>query len=178
MIIDQTTANRFIDTYMDFLETLVSDEEKRSTPILEMLAIGRGRYAADRNQLNVYRSAHPEADAEMLDAIAAIRIGCWAYLKDTRSYSVLLLECDTTAYAVLGLTDPLRTMAQGCNGLMMETGVLPLNGRWVCDGLFKNPMWIGPNMRRDLNAEYQTMRKKGRFSFRPAGSACSATGML
>lgn len=167
MVIDRSTAGRFIAAYMAFLGTVVGDEEKRGRSPTEWLVIGRDRYAADRSLLDAYRSSHPEADAEMLDAIVAMRIGRWVYLKDTRSYSVLLTEDSSAAYAVLGLTNRLREVAQGESGVVMQAGLMPLNGRWVCDGLLENILLLGPNMRRDLSADYQALRAEGRFSLGP-----------
>jgi hypothetical protein len=109
MVIDRPIADRFIAAYMAFLGTLVSDEEKRGKSPSQWLIIGRDRYGADRSQLDVYRNAHPEADTKILDVIAAIRLGRWVYLKDSRSYSVLLAEDGSAAYGVLGLTDRLCT---------------------------------------------------------------------
>lgn len=168
MVIDRPTAGRFIAAYMAFLGTLVSDEEKHGASVLQWLPIGRNRFVAERSQLDVYRGAHPEADAEMLDAIAALRLGRWIYLRDTASYSVLLAEDSTCAYGVVGLTERLRDVVSGESGVIINAGLLPLNGRWVCDALLENPIWLGPNMRRDLTATYQTLRKTGHFSLGPA----------
>ncbi len=167
MVIDHPTSARFIAAYMAFLGTLVSDGEKRGKSSSEWLVMGRARYAADRSQLETYRSAHPEMDAEMLDAIAAMQIDQWVYLKDTRSYFVLLAKDSSVAYAVLGLTERLRDVAQGESGVVLQTGLMPLNGRWVCDGLLKNMLLLGPNMRRDLTAAYQALRADGHFSLGP-----------
>lgn len=170
MVIDPPISGRFIAAYMAFLGTLVSDDEKRGKYSTEWLVIGRGRYAADRSQLEAYRSAHPETDADMRDAIGAMRIDQWVYLKDTRSYSVLLAKDSSAAYAVLGLTERLREVAQGESGVVMLAGLMPLNGRWVCDGLLKNMLLLGPNMRRDLTAAYRALRADGLFSLGPEHS--------
>lgn len=170
MVIDQPTSGRFIAAYLAFLGTLVSDDEKRGKSSSEWLVIGRARYAADRAQLETYRSAHPETDAEMLDSIAAMRVDQCIYLRDTRSYSVLLAKDSSAAYAVLGLTERLREVAQGESGAVMQAGLMPLNGRWVCDGLLKNMLLLGANMRRDLTAAYQALRADGHFSLGPERS--------
>ncbi|PHV10964.1 hypothetical protein [Chitinimonas sp. BJB300] len=164
MVIDRVIADRFIDSYMDFLGTLVSAEEKHGKRPAQWLAIGRARYADDRSTLARYRAAHPEADSEMLDAIAELRLGRWVYLKDTRTYSVLVAEDGSAAYGVLGLTDRLRTVAQGATGSVLRAGLVSLQGRWVCDGLLEGMVWLGPNLRRELNQTYQNLRDEGRFS--------------
>lgn len=164
MLIDPSSAGRFIDTYMAFLGTLVSDEEKHGKPPSQWLVLGRVRYEADRTLLARYRATLTQADDEMLDAIEALKIGRWVYLKDTRSYSVLIAEDGSIAYGVLGLTDRLRVVANGETGVVMKAGLFPLQGRWVCDGLLENVAWLGLNLRRDITAIYQRLRSEGDFS--------------
>ncbi len=172
MVIDAPTARRFISAYMAFLGSLVSAEDKAGQETTQWLVAGRDRFAADRSLLATYRAGHPQADAEMLDAIAQMQLGRWVHLKDTRAYSVLLDMDATHAYAVLGLTQRLRdiTTASGegvGSGLVMEAALVPLNGHWVCDGLIKDPVWLGPNYRRSYTAQYQALRKNGQFSVAP-----------
>ncbi|MGL6069618.1 hypothetical protein, partial [Craterilacuibacter sp.] len=161
--------DRFIAAYTNFLGTLVSKEVKRGKLTSRLLAIGRRHYAADRTLLDAFRQAHPQADGEMLDAIAGMKIGRWLYLKDTRSYSVLLDEQTEAAYGVLGLNDPLRMLTRGQSGAVFYGGVMALQGRWVCDGLLENPVWLGSNMRRGFNARYTALRACGAFSVGAAG---------
>lgn len=166
MIIDKPLADRFIATYMDFLGTLVTASEKRGKRPTQWLIIGRKNYLADRDTLKAYRAAHPQADAEILDTIGALQFGSWVYLKDTRSYSVFLDEKNQAAFGVLGLTDRLRDII-GDSGLIFRTGVMPLGGRWVCDGLLEDPVMVGNNMRRELTTQYQALRQAGAFSLGP-----------
>ena len=168
MVIDRLSAQRFIQTYQPFLESLLSEEETQANKVLQRLVLAREHFAADRSLLDTYRATHPEADGEMLDAIATMRLGRWVYLKDTRAYSLLLDEDGKAGYAVLGLTDRLRVVTGGESGLVMLTALIALNGRWVCDGLIKEVVWLGKNMRSELNAHYQTLRHAGRFSDSPA----------
>jgi hypothetical protein len=172
MVIDSPTAQRFIAAYKDFLCTLVSAQDKAGKGVTQWLALGRDRYVQDRALLDAYRAANPKADAQMLDAIAHSQFGQWVHLKDTRAYSVLLDMEATRAYAVLGLTQPLRTIGMTNNqamgsGLVMQAALLPLNGRWVCDGLIQNPVWLGTNYRRSYTASYTALRKAGAFSVVP-----------
>jgi hypothetical protein len=172
MVIDSPTAQRFINAYKDFLDSLLSAEDKTGKSVFERLAAGRDRFAADRTLLDNYRAAHPQADAGMLDAIAQSQIGKWVHLKDTRTYSVVLDVDATRAFAVRGLTQRLRdiSLANGegmGSGLVMDAALIPLNGHWVCDGLIQNPVWLGPNYRRSYADSYQKLRKNGRLSARP-----------
>jgi hypothetical protein len=172
MVIDTATAQRFISAYKDFLDSLLSAEDKSGKSMLECLAAGRARFAADRSLLVSYRTTHPQADAAMLDAIAQSQMGKWVHLKDTRTYSVLLDLDATRAYAVLGLTQPMRAIGMGDNkvmgsGLVIQAALVPLNGRWVCDGLIQDPIWLGPGYRRSYTDSYQALRKNGQFSNQP-----------
>jgi hypothetical protein len=176
MQIERSAADRFINTYMSFLGTLVSVEEKRGVRPAQWLVVGRTRYSAASETLARYRTAHPEADAEMLDAIAALKLGRWVYLKDTRSYSVLVAEDGRAAYGVLGLTDRLRDVAQGETGVVVKAGLFPLQGRWVCDALFEGIAWLGPNLRRDVGETYQRLRREGSFSIGPSAEHDFGTG--
>lgn len=172
MVIDSPTAKRFIAAYKDFLGTLVSAQDKASKDVVQWLALGRDHFVADRSLLDAYRAANPKADAQMLDAIAHSQVGQWVHLKDTRTYSVLLDMDATRAYAVLGLTQPLRTIGLTRDepmgsGLVIQAALVPLNGHWVCDGLIQNPVWLGPNYRRSYTASYTALRKAGGFSVGP-----------
>lgn len=173
MVIGPPTASRFINAYMAFLGSLVSDEDKQGPSTTTWLVKGRERYAADRSLLDTYRaaqrklSASKRADAEMLDAIARIQVGRWVHLKDTRAYSVVLDDQATQAYAVLGLTQRIRDTNNQGTGLVMEAALVPLNGHWVCDGLIKGLVSLGPNYRRSYTAHYQALRQSGRFSVSP-----------
>lgn len=172
MVIDTPTAQRFIQTYMAFLNSLLSAKDKMGKNVIAQLVAGRDHYCADRTLLHAYRAAHPKADAQMLDAIAQSQMGSWVHLKDTRAYSVLLDMDATRAYAVLGLTQPLRTIdikgekVMG-SGLVIQAALVPLGGRWVCDGLIQNPVWLGSNYRRSYTASYTALRKGGQFSVGP-----------
>nr|WP_314899623.1 hypothetical protein [uncultured Deefgea sp.] len=172
MIVDSVLAHRFIDAYMAFLATLVSEEERASRSTTQWLALGRTRYAADREALTRYRAANAQRrrmrrlvlDDEMLDAIAYMQIGRFVYLKDTRSYSVCLPIEGEAAYGVLGLTERLRDLTQGQTAVIIEMGLMKLNGRWVSDGLLAGLTLLGPNYKRDYTASYTELREQGAFS--------------
>ncbi|WP_028456066.1 hypothetical protein [Chitinilyticum litopenaei] len=167
MVIDSELAHRFIDAYMAFLATLLSEDEKKGKRTAQWLVIGRARFGADRATLAAYRDANPDADMDMLDAIASLRFGRWVYLKDTRAYSVLLpLDCDA-ALGVLGLTERLSEMAGGYSGVVFRTGVMALGGRWVCDGLVEERAMLGGNYRKQYAERYTALRAAGAFTLGP-----------
>ena len=167
MVITLTLARRFIDAYMHFLGSLLPDSAKKGKSTTQWLVLARKVYKENREVLDQYRKRHPQADADILDAIAALKVQRWIYLKDTRAYSVWMDETCEQAYGVLGLTQRIRDVAQGESGVVMTTGVMPLGGRWVTDGLAENLVWLGPNIRRDYAERYQHLRQTGRFSTGP-----------
>lgn len=176
MVIDAPTAQRFIATYKAFLLALAGGGKKEPTGQALYRAMHKGRkcFHADRSLLDAYRAQHPHADAGMLDTIAHSQLGRWVHLKDTRTYSVLLDMDATRAYGVLGLTQPLSHIDAGegyvmGSGLVLDAALVPLNGRWVCDGLVFDPVWLGPQYKRSYTASYTALRKAGGFSAVPAG---------
>lgn len=168
MVISPPLARRFIDAYMGFLGTLLPNSAKTQKDPTQWLVQARRLYLEKPTELETYRAQHPDADAQMLDTIAALKVERWIYLKDTRAYSVWMDETGEQAYGVLGLTQRIRDVAQGESGVVMTTGVIPLGSRWVTDGLVENLVWLGPNIRRDYAKRYQHLRQTGRFSTGPA----------
>ncbi len=167
MVISSPLAHRFIDAYMAFLGSLLPSAVKNQKEPAEWLVQARRRFLKDPSALAAYRAQHADADAQMLDAIAALKVGRWIYLKDTRAYSVWMDETCEQAYGVLGLTQRIRDISVGESGVMMTAGLIPLGGRWVTDGLIENVLWLGPNIRRDFTERYRELRQAGRFSTGP-----------
>lgn len=168
MVITEPLARRFIGTYTDFLGSLLPDSAKAGKRTTQWLVTARKRFLGNQSRLQAYVRAHPQADAAMLEAIAALRIRSWIYLKDTTAYSVWMDEAGERAYGVLGLTQRVRDLCQGGSGVILTAGLMPLGGRWVTDGLVENLAWLGPNYRRDLKQAYNRLRQSGRFSTGPA----------
>lgn len=166
MLVDPALADRFIAAYMGFLGTLLNDDEKRGKRPSQWLVLARSRYLAQPALLDAYRVDNPDADGEILDAIAKLRVERWVYLKDTRSYSVWLDQKGQAGYGVLGLTERLRTIVGG-SGVAIVGGLLPLQGRWVTDSLIEELVVLCPNYRRDFTATYQDLRTRGGFSLGP-----------
>jgi hypothetical protein len=178
MQIDEPTAQRFIQAYMAFLGSLLSEQSKQGLQNSQWLVKARALWAADPSMLQAYRQAQAQqsvaVDESMLDAIAHARVDRWVYLKDTRSYSVFLDAHATQAYAVLGLTQRLRDVGLDGSGVTFKAALVPLNGHWVCDGLLADPVHLGSNYRREFNTQYQALRQQGRFSLCPAEEASPA----
>ena len=162
MHIEDRTARRFISVYQDFLTSLADPQTSAGKDVLEVLSEARARYAADRSLFATWRARNAGRDADMLDAIERIEIGRWIYLKDTRSYSVFMHEDGLRAYAVQGLTERLRDIF-GYSGMLVQAGVFPLGGQFVCDGLFGGAVMLGSTYLADIKPRYQALRENGGF---------------
>jgi hypothetical protein len=169
MHIEDATARRFIRHYQDFLLSIAGPQANRSKNVLQVLAEARARYATERGLFAAWRAENGERDADMLDAIERMEIGRWIYLKDTRSYSVFLRDDGKAAYAVQGLTNRLRAI-HGYSGIVLQAGIFPLGGQFVCDGIFADVMILGPNYMADFRDRYQVLRESGCFYAESGGS--------
>lgn len=167
MVISPTLSRRFIDAYMGFLGTLLPDSVKQGKSNHQWLVKARQLYQEDPEALHRYRERHPDADEDMLSAIAALKVQRWVYLKDTTAYSVWMDADCVQAYGVLGLTQRIRDVTDGESGVLITTGLMPLGKRWVSDGLIENAVWLGQNIRRGYTAAYSKLRQNGRFSIGP-----------
>lgn len=168
MVIDPATARRFIKHYQDFLASIADPQACQGMPLVQVLVSARQRYATDRTLFAQWRAKNSKRDADILDAIENIEIGRWIYLKDTRSYSVLL-KADAeahAAYAVQGLTDRLRDIT-GYSGMIIKTGVFPLGNHYVSDGLIASVATLGSGYMASFRHKYETLRRTGRFHQAP-----------
>ena len=103
---------------------------------------------------------------DVLDAIKTIQLKQWIFLRDTSKYSVFLDPDGNAAYAVLGLTDPLRNIVGG-SAVAFTTGVVAYEGHYVCDGIIGKIVWLGPNMKKTFNATFSALRNTGGFHTSP-----------
>lgn len=91
--------------------------------------------------------------------------GTFVVLKHLKKHTIFLSgEEETRAYAVLGLTTDLSELLPShVLPTYIETVLLPYKGVIVCDGILRGyNLLIGPNMTRDLKAEYQDIKKAGK----------------
>lgn len=106
------------------------------------------------------RGAHPDSNA--IRAIRTLRVKDWVFLRDTKSYSIFVRPGGEEAFGVLGLTDRVRDIV-GSAGVAIETGVVRLNGKFVCDGLVTRITHLGPNYRKAFSRAYSEAKASGRF---------------
>lgn len=67
---------------------------------------------------------------------------------------------------MLGLTEPIDDLPRGA-AVALGTAILPIAGRFVCDGIKQAPILPSPGHRRDFNAALVRIRKAGRFHKAP-----------
>ena len=168
MVIDRALAATFISTYTKLMiEVCPKARSRCKRSVLEVLAEGRSKCLADHELLETarrqLRSRGETVDADAFEALASMQLKKWVYLRDTKTYSVFLDPSGDAAYAVLGLTEPIRNIIGG-SGVMVETAVVRYRGRFVCDGLIAGMvLWIGPNYRRSYSALLRKLKADGEF---------------
>lgn len=178
MVIDPDSARRFIAGYQALLaEAHGASAELPRRELVAMLVEARKAVAADPARIDAAAASLAAkgcaVDADVVRAARTLRLKPWIYLRDTAGYSVFVDPGEDAAYAVLGLTDPLRELL-GDSGAVIRTAVVEYHGRYVCDGLVDGVLWLGPNVRRELNATLARLRKEGAFHARCEGGAGGA----
>lgn len=171
MVIDPQTAQLFILGYSKLLaEVHRLANGKAGLALLQMLAAAREVTIASPS---IIESAASELERkkspvplEIIAAIKSLQLKQWVYLRDTTRYSVFLESSGKDAYAVLGLTNRLRDILGG-SGVSFRTGIVEFGGRFVCDGIVTNPVWLGANYRKEFSASLALSKKEGRFHVSP-----------
>ena len=167
MVVDAQSAANFIAGYKSLLiEVNRQSGNTLDSPILELLATARE--VINDNPATIAAAAEalesnglPVA-ADVLSAIKSLRLKQWVFLRDTTAYSVFVDGEADAAYAVLGLTNRIRDLVGG-SAVVIKTGMIEYRGRYVCDGLIGSIVWLGSNLKRDFNAAFSRLKKKGRF---------------
>ncbi len=167
MVVDPPSAAHFIAGYTRLLaEVHRQSGDKPYAQRLEMLAAARESINANPALIDAVAAsllANGQAVApDVLHAVRTLRFKQWIFLRDTRTYSVFLEPDANHAYAVLGLTDRIRNIVGGA-AIAIQAGVVEYRGRYVCDGLIVNPIWLGSNLKREFNAALSYLKKQGRF---------------
>ncbi len=82
----------------------------------------------------------------------------------------MLKDDGSIGYGVLGLTDRIRDIV-GKPAIAIETGIMKINGRFVCDGLIIALAGIGPNYKREFNQLYKELKEKNNFKIKDSATA-------
>ena len=163
MVIDPKIASEFIEGYKEFLlyaYRVAGDDEE--TDLLNQLAYGRNAYLMKKSLLGKFREVNKKIPDWVFDAVQHLEVADWVYLRDTTKYSLLIKADETVAYAVQGLTEPIKEIF-GRSGIYLKTGIFPLRRNFVCDGLIMNLAHLGKNYRDAFNVRYRELKSEGRF---------------
>jgi hypothetical protein len=174
MVIAPRAAEAFIHGYSSLLaEVHRLSNGEAGLELLKMLATARDITIATPSIIETAASklkgCGSPVPPEVISAIKSLQLKQWVYLRDTKTYSVFLEPSGKAAYAVLGLTNRLRDLLGG-SGVSLRTGLVEYSGRFVCDGIVSNPVWLGPNYRKDFSANLAVLKKEGKFHVLPERS--------
>ena len=75
-------------------------------------------------------------------------------------------EDQTAAYSVLGLIQPLKEVC-GRTGVYFGTGLFQLDGKYICDGLLVDTLYLGSNLKKEYNEAYKELKNQGKFYKNP-----------
>ncbi|HLK55572.1 MAG TPA: hypothetical protein VKU00_03360 [Chthonomonadaceae bacterium] len=170
MVINPKDAKQFISCYTKLLAEvhLLSNGERR-VELLPMLAAARDAVVANPSlieaaalSLEYAGDALPE---ELLHAVQSLMLKRWVYLRDTTKYSVFMDLDGQEAYAVLGLTQPIRELVGG-TAVVLKIGVLHYKDAFICDGIVSEVIRLGTNYRREYADLFAKLKKSGHFHTR------------
>ena len=160
-------AQRFIQVYkLLMLEVLGEQEALITGSVVPLLAKARGKLAGKpallRQAIVQLEARHAKLDREVVTAIEGLEVRQWVYLRDTTRHSIMIDSTADRAFGVLGLTQGIRDITGG-TGLYMEAGVVRYRGRYVCDGIISQVVWLGPGYRRSWNETFKEIKASGQF---------------
>ena len=168
MVIEPSAAHHFIDGYQRLLLMVIGQfDHPSSLAGLPLMVKARKIITDDPARLHSAAEVlvqKGEAIAEdVLTAVQSMQLQQWVYLRDTTKYSVFIDPKFENAYAVLGLTQPLKTVVGG-SGAMFETAVMNYRGQYVCDSLFSGQLvWLGAAYRSSFSEKFADIKKLTNF---------------
>lgn len=160
-------ARRFIQTYSALMLAVTGiDRESVKGSIIPFLAEGRGKLAENpalfEKAVARLKDRNVGVDPEIVVALRELDLRQWVYLRDTRSYSIFIDVKANRAFGVIGITHGIREIMDG-SGLLTTTGLLRYRGRYVCDRVFSQTLWLGPGHRKSWSETLKTIKAHGRF---------------
>ncbi|MBK9307261.1 MAG: hypothetical protein IPM58_09295 [Nitrospira sp.] len=148
------------------LEVLGEQEDRITGSVVPLLAKARaklvGKPAILRKSITQLEARNVRLDREVVMALEGIEVRQWVYLRDTKIYSILIDSTADRAFGVLGLTQGIRDITGG-TGLIMEAGLVRYCGRYVCDGVISQAVWLGSGYRRSWNETFKEIKSSGQF---------------
>jgi len=160
-------AQRFIQVYkLLMLEVLGEQEALITGSVVPLLAKARAKLAGKpallRQAIGQLEARNTRLDREVVTAIEGLEVRQWVYLRDTKLHSIMIDSTTDRAFGVIGLTQRLRDLVGG-TGLLMETGLVRYRGRYVCDGIISQLVWLGPGYRKSWNETFKEIKASGQF---------------
>lgn len=166
-------ALRFIHAYkLLMLEVLGEQEDCISGSVVPLLAKARsklvGKPALLRRAIAQLEARNTRLDREVVTAIEGLEVRQWVYLRDTRLHSIMIDLSAERAFGVLGLTQGIRDIVGG-TGVIIEAGLVRYCGRYVCDGVISQVVWLGPGYRRSWSETFKEIKGSGQFHVKADG---------
>lgn len=121
-----------------------------------------GKPALLRQSIARLEARNVRLDRNVIMALASLDVRQWVYLRDTTRHSIMIDSTADRAFGVLGLTQGIRDITGG-TGLYIEAGVVRYRGRYVCDGIISQVVWLGPGYRRSWNETFKEIKASGHF---------------
>lgn len=166
MVLDRESAGFFISQYTRVLGAVHKLAGAKPSPDpIKVLAAARKALEESPSLLDDATRVigHGEAvPPEMLQAIRSIRLRYWVYLRDTTTHSIFISPKEREAFGVVGLTNRIRDIL-GRSAVAFRTGVVEFRGRYVCDGILEDHVWLGANYKRGYAALLKELREEGRM---------------
>ncbi|HMS82536.1 MAG TPA: hypothetical protein PKD12_02665 [Nitrospira sp.] len=160
-------AQRFIQGYkLLMLEVLGEREDHITGSVVPLLAKARaklvGKPALLRQAIAQLEARQAKLDCGVVMALEGLEVRQWVYLRDTKLHSIMIDWNADRAFGVLGLTQGLRDLIGG-TGVIIEAGLVRYCGRYVCDGIISQVVWLGPGYRRSWNETFKEIKASGQF---------------
>lgn len=175
MVIEPSSAYHFIESYQRLL-SMVDAQSAKPSGLTGLQLLAHSRRLITNDPVRLHSAAEDlsqkgeAVDEEVLSAVQSMQLKQWVYLRDTTKYSVFIDPELEKAYAVVGLTQPLKQVL-GESGAMMETGVLAYRDQYVCDGIFTGQLvWLGAGYRASFSENLTEIKKLKNFYKAPISS--------
>lgn len=164
MILNAADAQRFIRWYsLLLLEVLGEASRDVEGGLVPKLVQGRAKLMKEPTLLEEVKTKlaarFDDVDSEVVEAVESLEVRQWVYLRDTKLHSIFIDQSTDRAFGVVGLTERLRDVLGG-SGVYLETGLVRYRGHFVCDGVMRQTVWLGPNYKKSFNERSSTGRLK------------------
>lgn len=167
MYLAPADAQRFIQGYKLLMLEVIGEQAGRlAGSVVPLLAKARAKLVGKptllRQSIARLEARHIKLDREVVMALEGLEVRQWVYLLDTKLHSILVELPADRAFGVLGLTQGIRDIVGG-TGVIIEAGLVRYCGRYVCDGVISQVVWLGPGYRRSWSETFKEIKASGQF---------------